>query len=1040
MLVATPILVGSLGRIVVGSLTDRFGGRAMFIAVSLASIGPVLAVGAVGSARSYPLLLVFGFFLGVAGTIFAVGIPFANTWYEPARRGFATGVFGMGMVGTALSAFFTPRFVRWFGLFATHVIVAVALALTAVLCIVVMRNAPGFTANTDPVLPKLRAAAKLPVTWEMSFLYAVVFGGFVAFANYLPTYIKTIYGFSPVDAGARTAGFALAAVLARPVGGALSDRIAPEVRRTRVVRGHRRDGVRRGVPAAAGRVVGGHVHRAGALPGYRHRRRVRVGGPPRPGEVGRLGHRNRRGRRRVGRLLPAAGDGGDLQPGRQQLHDRAAVAGGDRARRIRVHGAAAARPRTGATRRRGDGQMSAHVGGPIEELLERSGRFFTPGEFSDDLRTVTRRGGRQGDVFYRDRWSHDKVVRSTHGVNCTGSCSWKVYVKDGIITWETQETDYPSVGPDRPEYEPRGCPRGAAFSWYTYSPTRVRYPYARGVLVEMYREASARLGDPVLAWADIQADPQRRRRYHQARGKGGLVRVSWAEATEMIAAAHVYTIKNYGPDRVAGFSPIPAMSMVSFAAGSRFVELIGGVMTSFYDWYADLPVASPQVFGDQTDVPESGDWWDASYLMMWGSNVPVTRTPDAHWMAEVRYRGTKVVSVSPDYADNTKFADEWMPCAAGTDGALAMAMGHVILSECFVHNRVPFFVDYVRQYTDLPFLVKLEERDGVLVPGKNLTAADLGQDVENSAFKPVLLDGATDTVAVPHGSLGFRYGDDGVGKWNLDLGDLVPALTVAGPDGQTALVHLPRFDTVDGHGETLSRGVPVRQVGEHLVLHGVRPDARPVRGGPAGAARDLAHRVRRRRRAVHPGLAGADYRGVRRAGRPRRQGVRPQRRGVRWTFDDHHGRRHLPVVPRRRHLPRGAGAAAADRVDGPQRRRLGALRRAGEVPAGHRVGGDGDGHRLVPAAAADGRHHRTGTPTPISGATTGTGPTRWPARWAGAGFAISTRWMCWPRRWRWAGRRSIRSSTGPASTSPTRPVPPGKRYPPTSPNSWPRAS
>ena len=119
-----------------------------------------------------------------------------------------------------------------------------------------------------------------------------------------------------------------------------------------------------------------------------------------------------------------------------------------------------------------------------------------PGDLGD-LRAVYREGGRDGDVFYRDRWSHDKVVRSTHGVNCTGSCSWKVYVKDGIITWETQQTDYPSVGPDSPEYEPRGCPRGAAFSWYTYSPTRVRYPYARGVLVEMYREAKARLGDPV---------------------------------------------------------------------------------------------------------------------------------------------------------------------------------------------------------------------------------------------------------------------------------------------------------------------------------------------------------------------------------------------------------------------------------------------------------------------------------------------------------------------------------------------------------------
>lgn len=228
MLVATPILVGSLGRIAVGALTDRYGGRTMFLAVTLASIVPVLAVGAAGEARSYPMLLVCGFFLGIAGTIFAVGIPFANNWYEPSRRGYATGVFGMGMVGTALSAFFTPRFVRWFGLFPTHLIIAAALALTAVLCVVVMRNSPAFQPNTDPVLPKLKSALKLPVTWEMSFLYAVVFGGFVAFSNYLPTYIKNVYEFSSVEAGSRTAGFALAAVLARPIGGALSDRIPPK--------------------------------------------------------------------------------------------------------------------------------------------------------------------------------------------------------------------------------------------------------------------------------------------------------------------------------------------------------------------------------------------------------------------------------------------------------------------------------------------------------------------------------------------------------------------------------------------------------------------------------------------------------------------------------------------------------------------------------------------------------------------------------------------------------------------------------------------
>ncbi|WIY07493.1 nitrate reductase subunit alpha [Amycolatopsis mongoliensis] len=453
----------------------------------------------------------------------------------------------------------------------------------------------------------------------------------------------------------------------------------------------------------------------------------------------------------------------------------------------------------------------------LTDALVRTRRFFTRADVSEDLRTLHKIGGRQADEFYRDRWSHDKVVRSTHGVNCTGSCSWKVYVKDGIITWEAQQTDYPSVGPDRPEYEPRGCPRGAAFSWYTYSPTRVRYPYVRGVLLEMYREAKARTGDPVEAWAEIVEDPERARRYKAARGKGGLVRATWDEATELVAAAHVHTIKRYGPDRVAGFSPIPAMSMVSHASGARFVSLLGGSMLSFYDWYADLPVASPQVFGDQTDVPESGDWWDAGYLIMWGSNLPVTRTPDAHWMAEARYRGQKVVAVAPDYADNVKFADEWLPARPGTDGALAMAMGHVILREFFAEKQVPYFTDYVRRYTDLPFLVRLEGRENGFVPGKFLTAADLDghAEAENAAFKTVLLDSATGEPVVPNGSLGHRFGEQGAGRWNLELGDVVPELSLHG--GDAVEVDLPRFDAPDGSATTLRRGVPVRRVGGHLV-------------------------------------------------------------------------------------------------------------------------------------------------------------------------------------------------------------------------------
>ena len=149
----------------------------------------------------------------------------------------------------------------------------------------------------------------------------------------------------------------------------------------------------------------------------------------------------------------------------------------------------------------GDGQARGQLapllpaGEPVEQLL-RKAQFFVPGgQPSPDFRAVHRKGGRGAEEFYRERWRHDKEVRSTHGVNCTGSCSWKVYVKDGIITWETQQTDYPSTGPDSPEYEPRGCPRGASFSWYTYSPSRVRYPYVRGPLLEIWREARTRLDD-----------------------------------------------------------------------------------------------------------------------------------------------------------------------------------------------------------------------------------------------------------------------------------------------------------------------------------------------------------------------------------------------------------------------------------------------------------------------------------------------------------------------------------------------------------------
>ncbi len=432
--------------------------------------------------------------------------------------------------------------------------------------------------------------------------------------------------------------------------------------------------------------------------------------------------------------------------------------------------------------------------------------------------------GRKAESFYRQRWAHDRVVRSTHGVNCTGSCSWKVYVKDGLITWETQALDYPSNGPDMPEYEPRGCPRGASFSWYIYSPNRVRYPYVRGSLLAAFREQKERCGgDPVEAWAALQADPEQRARYVSQRGKGGFVRGGWDEVAELVAAAHVHTVKEHGPDRIFGFSPIPAMSMTSYAAGTRFLSLIGGSCLSFYDWYCDLPPASPQVWGDQTDVPESADWFSAGYLMMWGSNIPMTRTPDAHFMTEARYRGQKTVVVSPDYSDHTKFADQWLAINPGTDAALAMAMGHVMLREFYVDRQVPYFERYARQFTDLPNLVTLEQTaGGGLRPGRFLRASDLGGDhaaSEQAEWRTVMLDEVTGELVVPNGSIGDRWTDEGVGRWNLELGDVQPALSLLGRHDDVAEVGVSVFGDSGPRDATLiSRGVPVKRLADGTLV------------------------------------------------------------------------------------------------------------------------------------------------------------------------------------------------------------------------------
>ncbi|MCF8302413.1 MAG: nitrate reductase subunit alpha [Bacteroidales bacterium] len=422
---------------------------------------------------------------------------------------------------------------------------------------------------------------------------------------------------------------------------------------------------------------------------------------------------------------------------------------------------------------------------------------------------------RKWEQFYRNRFQHDRVYRSTHGVNCTGGCSWQIHVKDGIVVWETQQLDYPLLDDKLPPYEPRGCQRGISFSWYLYSPLRIKYPLIRGKLLDAYREIREKSNDPVEAWKKLQEDAPKRSEYQKARGKGGFRRASWEELLEIIAASNIYTAQKHGPDRVIGFSPIPAMSMLSYAGGSRFLQLFGGVNLSFYDWYCDLPNASPEIWGEQTDVAESADWYNSKFIAVMGANLNMTRTPDTHFFAEARYNGTKTVVFSPDFSQVAKYSDQWVPIHAGSDGAFWMGVTHVILQEFHHKKQVPYFLNYAKQYTDSPYLVELSEDDSRYKPGKLLRANRIEQykDIENGDWKFLNINESTGKLVVPNGNIGHRW-DSEEGNWNLKLKDntgnepIDPLLSLIDHADEILQVEFRDF----GLDNRYERGVPVQWI------------------------------------------------------------------------------------------------------------------------------------------------------------------------------------------------------------------------------------
>jgi nitrate reductase alpha subunit len=299
----------------------------------------------------------------------------------------------------------------------------------------------------------------------------------------------------------------------------------------------------------------------------------------------------------------------------------------------------------------------------------------------DPLRAYPYRGWEE---LYRKHVTWDKVVRSTHSANCTGSCSWKVYVKDGIMIREEQAADYPRLNDEIPDYNPRGCQKGACFVEYVYGAQRIKYPLIR-------------VGE---------------------RGEGKWRRATWDEALELIAGKLLDNVYQHGPDTNAFFSVIPAMSPVSFCGGIRLAHYLGGVVCSFYDWYCDLPPGEPITWGVQTESCECADWFNAKHIVLWGSNINATRIPDAHFAWEARYNGATVACVSPDYNASAIHCDQYVPIKPGMDTVLALAVARWLVENG--HMDEP----YVAEQTDLPFLVRTD--GGRFLRASELAPAERG--------------------------------------------------------------------------------------------------------------------------------------------------------------------------------------------------------------------------------------------------------------------------------------------------------------------------
>jgi len=332
---------------------------------------------------------------------------------------------------------------------------------------------------------------------------------------------------------------------------------------------------------------------------------------------------------------------------------------------------------------------------------------------------------------YRERWAWDRIVKSTHFVNCwyQAHCAWNVYVKDGLVWREEQVAAYPQTRPDVPDFNPRGCQKGACFSERMYDPARLRYPLKRA-------------GE---------------------RGSGSWQRVSWDDAVTGIADSLLDTVMKEGSDRVI-WDLGPLYTMGTFgAAHQRFTFLLDSTSLDMNTEIGDGHRGVGETFGKIVFERSADDYHFSDLILIWGGNPISTQIPNAHFLLESRYNGAQIVTIAPDYSPSSVHADLWVPVKPGCDAALALSMAQVMLDEKLYDPA------FIREQTDLPLLVREDtrrylrtsdlkaggsdeelylhdpKRGVVLVPRKELRLGELEPSLEGR-FEVTLADGTKATV------------------------------------------------------------------------------------------------------------------------------------------------------------------------------------------------------------------------------------------------------------------------------------------------------